>query len=242
MPMLLAMGGHDPSGGAGVVADVQVAAGYGFGCYSIITCLTEQHYSDFRWKRSVGIGAVNRQLRAVAHELRPVAVKVGLLGGVVQLRAVAEACKWGVPVVVDPVLTSGVKGKQLVSAGMVRGYQNLAERGVYFCPNGRELEALGGAQHLLELGAGGVVVTGGDRGGAEVKTEVHAPHTTTVLRHDRVEGEFHGSGCSFASALACELGSGKEMGEAVAGAHRYVVGCLSGAMAMSGQSMPNRVR
>lgn len=237
--------GFDPSGGAGVTADLMTFAAHGlFGC-SAITALTVQSTTGVRGTEPVRREQLGETLSCLLEDLPPAGVKVGMLGarataGVVGafLRGMREdgaSC----PVVLDPVLRSS-SGRMLYPLeGMELLHETVLPQVDWVTPNWGELEALTGvAVDSLEMAEGaarllmirhpgvGVVATGGD---AERPLDllVREGMAAVVLDGERVETtSTHGTGCAFSSAFLARLVLGSPAEEAARLAKQYVAGAL----------------
>ncbi|MDI9348194.1 MAG: bifunctional hydroxymethylpyrimidine kinase/phosphomethylpyrimidine kinase [Methylacidiphilales bacterium] len=246
-PYILFISGFDASGGAGMIADCEVAAHYGCRSYGLITCLTVQNFTRFMKSKSVAVGLLREQWKALSIEPMISVLKVGLLGSVSQIGLVAQIKKeTSALCVVDPVVCSGLGGKRIVNKSIIVGYKKLCALGVILCPNWNEVEFLTGltgmhgVDALLTYGCAGVVITGGDAASSEVKTVIATPEKITTIAHNRIAGSFHGSGCTFASALTCNLIKGCNLHDATINANSYVVSCITKSVAMSGSSLLHR--
>jgi hydroxymethylpyrimidine/phosphomethylpyrimidine kinase len=246
-PVILSIAGYDPSSGAGITADIKTAAAQN--CYAVtcITALTVQSTRGVFGNQPLEPELVNRTLAALAGDLEISAVRVGMLGSGEVATAVADfLAEWQLPnVVLDPVIRSSSGAILLDEAGMEVLLTRLLPLCDVITPNVNEASMLAGAEPLatdapLEdvlpclramaeklrgLCSRAVVITGGhlspsndylfyDEQGSlreEVFPGVHLESRST-----------HGTGCAFATALACRLAHGKALPEAVAAAKEYV--------------------
>jgi hydroxymethylpyrimidine/phosphomethylpyrimidine kinase len=232
---VLLVGGLEPSGRAGLLADALAVRARGGHPLAVAAAVTAQGRRSFTWS-PVAPALVEAQIRAL-RELGPIdAVKLGMLPGPGQLRAVRRALRGiGVPWVVDPVVRASSGGR--LSGLARREYLALAGPGVWLTPNALEAawllgvrriadarEARRAAELLQALGFGGVVVKGGHLGGRTVvdvlvrKGRAHAFRSARLPRGP----EHRGTGCRFASALATELGRGTAAERAVGEARAVV--------------------
>ncbi len=235
VPRVLLVGGLEPSGRAGLLADAEAVRARGGAPLVVAAAVTAQGRRTFGWS-AVSPALLALQLRAL-RELGPIdAVKLGMLPGPGQLRALRRALRGvRVPWVVDPVVRAS-SGQRLSGLGR-RDYLALAGPEVWLTPNAVEaawllgvrkiedaLEARRAAEVLEALGFGGVVVKGGHLGGRTVvdvlvrEGRAHAFRATRLPRGP----EHRGTGCRFASALATELGRGTAAQRAVARARALV--------------------
>jgi len=245
----MTIAGSDSGGGAGIQADLKTFAALGVFGTSAITALTAQNTQHVVGVQTVPPEFVVAQIDAVLDDLPVAAVKTGMLATAPILQAVAQLAAAGrLPrLVVDPVMVAS-SGDRLLDLDAERAYiELLMPHALVVTPNLREAEVLLGrrittlaeqraaAEELAVLGPEVVVVKGGhgvsDTPGEAVDVAVHAG-TVTELRSPRIAtGNNHGSGCSFASAIAAGLAKGMSTMDAVRAAkdfvHRGVTGAAS---------------
>jgi len=242
-PTALAISAHDPLGGAGAIADMTTFAAFGVHGVQAVTALTVQHFDSVDAVQRVDPDFVSRQIDAILDEVRPAAVKTGLLGSAEVVADVARRVADGgmVAPVVDPVLVDG-RGNRIASDDIEAAYrEELFPRARVITPNlreaqilaGRELrsmeEILAAAGTLAGLGADLVVVTAGALGGADaVDVAVGSDGSTTLIRSPRYEtSNVRGSGCTFAAAITAALARGTSAIDAVNEAKRFVSAGIS---------------
>ncbi len=251
-PVILCIAGHDPSGGAGIQADIETAAALGCHAATTVTCLTVQNSAEFDELNPVESRLVTAQLHTILSDLPVAAIKVGLLGSADNLSAVAAMLRRhrGIPVIFDPVLASGT-GKELVSSFLIVSIIAEFLKLTTLCtPNSIEARKLSGredldeaAAELLDSGAGAVLLSGGHEPGDTLENRLYtrdAPPRSWAL--ERLPGAFHGTGCTLSTAIACHLAQGMELNEAIEAAQRYVSAALRDAERLgAGQAFPRRV-
>jgi hydroxymethylpyrimidine/phosphomethylpyrimidine kinase len=243
-PIVLTFAASDPTGGAGLQADLLTLAALGCHPLSVLTGLTVQDTSGVEHLEAIAAELVVRQARALLAETRVAAFKVGVLASADNVRAVAAiaAGHADVPLVVDPVLASG-RGDPLASdAVRLALLEALVPRTTVLTPNSIEAERLGGAQRLLDLGARYVLVTGTHDDTPEVINRLYdARGLVREDRWQRLPGGYHGSGCTLASAVAAALANGRGVAQAVGEAQAYTWQALAaGFRTGAGQLLPNR--
>jgi hydroxymethylpyrimidine/phosphomethylpyrimidine kinase len=243
-PIVLTFAASDPTGGAGLQADLLTLAALGCHPLSVLTGLTVQDTSGVEHLEAIAADLVVRQARALLAETRVAAFKAGVLASADNVRAVAAiaAANPGVPLVVDPVLASG-RGDPLASDAVRSALlEALVPRTTVLTPNSVEAERLGGAQRLLDLGARYVLVTGTHDDTPEVINRLYdARGLVREDRWQRLPGSYHGSGCTLASAVAAALANGRGVPEAVREAQAYTWQALAaGFRTGAGQLLPNR--
>ena len=246
MRAVLTIAGSDPSGGAGIQADLKTFAAFGVYGVSVIAAVTVQNTQGV--ERVVGLEAdlVEAQIEAVAADIELHATKIGMLANAAIVEAVTAAIdELELPlVVVDPVLLSSSGQPLLDGDGRRALVAELLPRARVVTPNIAEAEALCGqsiatladardaARRIRDLGPRAVVITGGHGDGfgdgAQVVDLVLDGRELYESRVPRVEsGSTHGTGCTFASAVAAGLARGEMLSEAVARGQQYVAGALS---------------
>ncbi|MEO0421124.1 MAG: hydroxymethylpyrimidine/phosphomethylpyrimidine kinase [Pseudomonadota bacterium] len=259
-PPLVIIAGNDPSGGAGIAADLQTASALGLHPMPVITSITAQDTRDVVSVHPLPASQVTEQLDVLLNDIRPAAVKIGLLPTVEVAQAVGRCLREqlaSVPIVLDPVLKAGGGGR-LADDPLARVLREaLLPVATATTPNRFELarlmdadddadpQTLAGA--LAQECACAVLVTG-----ADVAADLGQPQVVNYAAladgerlqwtWPRLPGRFHGSGCTLAAALACELAGGAAVGTAMDAAQRYTATALSQAIAPGrGQFIPGRM-
>lgn len=254
-PCVLVFAGSDPSAGAGIAADVQAIVAVGAHPLAVVTALTVQDHNRVHEVIPVAPDVVLRQAEALVRACRIGAVKIGIPGSADNARAIVQvilalrAAQPALPVVLDPVLASG-HGDPLARGNAVAALAPLLPLATVLTPNGPEAAALATqlgspdadpAHTLRALGCEHVLVTGGHGGGDEVINRWLGPGQRQDWSWPRLAGEFHGSGCTLAAALAGLLAQDVPMAQALARAQAYTHAALARAYAIgSGQHMPLR--
>lgn len=235
-PILLTIAGFDPSCGAGTVADLKTFAAHG--CYGVaaITALTVQSTQGVEGVHITPASELRAQLDVLARDVEIAAVKIGMLGNRANAASVAEFLDaHPFPhVVLDPVMKSS-SGRELLDASGVKYLAaELMKRAGVITPNIAEAESLTGleikdaaameaaARKLVEMGARAVIVKGGH---LEKPVDVLFDGAELItLGGDRVRTDgTHGTGCTFASAIAAQLALGRPLDEAAMLAKAYVM-------------------
>jgi hydroxymethylpyrimidine/phosphomethylpyrimidine kinase len=243
-PVVLTIAGFDPSSGAGITADIKTAAAHG--CYGIacITAMTVQSVAGVRRVEPVESGLVTETLEELASDLDIAAVRIGMLGSGKVVKVVAEFLqKAQLPnVVLDPVIRSSSGAALLDAAGVKILIEKLIPLADVVTPNVDEAAAISGlkvrdldemklaAARLHELGAACVVVTGGHLEKAIDLLSYSAKNGAEqeVFSAERQRSKStHGTGCAFATAMACHLALGRGLAEATLLAKTYVTAAIS---------------
>ena len=235
IPVALTVAGSDPSGGAGIQADLKTFHQFGVYGQAAITLITVQNTVGVRHVECLPADLVAQQFRAVIEDIAPGAVKTGALGNREIIEAVAEiAADLKCPLVVDPVAVSK-HGARLLAADAIDTLKTrMLPRAFLLTPNIEEAEMLTGvpvrdvagmyaaAEKLAAMGSRAVLVKGGHLAGNAIdillvdgrKLEFTAPRIDT--QHT------HGTGCTYSAAIAALLAKGEDLESAVGKAKRYI--------------------
>jgi hydroxymethylpyrimidine/phosphomethylpyrimidine kinase len=243
-PLVLSFAASDPTGGAGLQADVLTLAALDCHPLSVLTALTVQDTRGVQALRAIETRWVVDQARRLLDEMPVAAFKLGVLGSEENARAIGAllAEHPRAHVVLDPVLASG-RGDRLASEEVSGALlESLVPRATVVTPNTLEAAGLGGRQRLLDLGCRYVLVTGTHDETPEVINRLY--DARGLVREDRwkrLPGSYHGSGCTLASAIAAALAKGRNVPEAVREAQQFTWRALAeGFRTGAGQSLPNR--
>ena len=251
-PVVLCFSGHDPSGGAGVQADIEAIAAQGCAAASIITCLTVQDTGNVTEMLPVAPDFVARQARTLLADMPVQAIKIGLIGDAEVAAVIAQLLveHRGIPVVLDPVLAAG-GGAKLAGADLLGAIRDqLLKLTRLVTPNSEEAKRLSGLQPLdacadwlLSRGCGAVLITGGHQATVAVTNRLYQPGLAAITSAwPRLPGGHHGSGCTLAAAVAALLARGCPLEAAVAQGQAYAWQTLSrGWPAGRGQALPDRL-
>lgn len=247
-PAVLAFSASDPTSGAGVQADILAIAGMGAHPLCALTALTVQDTHGVYRVQPVDAGLVAEQARRVLADVRVAAFKLGVLGSAANARAVAAvlAEHRDVPVVLDPVLASA-RGDALGAEEM---FAELVPLATLVTPNSIEARRLAPGASSLEacaraltgLGCRYVLVTGSHEPSDDVVNTLYdARGKVRADRWPRLQGSYHGSGCTLASAIAAALAFGAPMPQAVRKGQEFTWQALaSGYRPGGGQHVPQR--
>lgn len=250
--VLLCAGGQDPSGGAGIQADAEAARAIGVHACGVVTCLTAQDTCGIHRLWPQAAEQVDEQCRVVLADSRVGALKVGLLGSSRTVRVFCDIAAEhpSLPLILDPVLSSGA-GQPLADAAMLNQMRNnLLGRCTLVTPNLTEARTLSSfnepddcALRLLETGCDWVLITGTHEPGEEVSNRLYGQDgDRQEWSWPRLEGEFHGSGCTLASAIAARVAQGAKIQNAIAEAQQYTWESLNQARRTGRcQLTPNRL-
>lgn len=246
-PVVLIVAGLDPSGGAGLAADIQAVTALGAHPAPVASLVTVQDTRNVMRSEPLDAELVIAQAEAVLADMAVAAIKLGALGTAAIGTAVADlaARHPGIPVVTDPVLAASgggsLAGRELI--GVYR--ERLFPRSVLATPNHAELEALApgdGAAELLALGLPACLVTDGEGRGERIVHELQTEAGIELLPGGpRRPGRFHGSGCTLASAIAARLALGDALLDAIVAGDAFVQRAIARALTPGrGQAVPGR--
>jgi hydroxymethylpyrimidine/phosphomethylpyrimidine kinase len=256
-PAVLTFAATDPSGGAGLQADLLTLARMGCHPLSVVTAITVQDTSGVEGIQSIDADWVSDQARAILEDIPIAAFKIGVMGSVENIAAIAEIVSDypEIPLVFDPVLAS-TRGDEFASEDALEAMrQMIVPQTTVLTPNTLELLrlALGEdedrvpadklARRLTDMGAEYVLVTGTHDSTLDVINTLYGD--SGVMRSDRwqrLAGSYHGSGCTLASAIAATIARGLDIEEAVREAQDYTWHSLKfGFRPGMGQFIPDRM-
>lgn len=257
-PIVMTFAASDPTGGAGLQADILTLASMGCHPLSVVTALTVQDTTGVEGVLPIDADWIADQARALLEDMPVTAFKFGMLGSVEAIAAIAEVVTDypDIPLVFDPVLASG-RGDQLADEEMVDAMIGLLlPRTTILTPNSLEARRLvldeeaeddsptlsECARRLITAGASYVLVTGTHENTPQVVNTLYGQRgQVRVDKWDRLPGSYHGSGCTLASAIAANLANGLDIEEAVRDAQEYTWQALAAGFCPGmGQRMPDR--
>ena len=253
LPIVMTLSGNDPTGGAGIQADIETLASMGCHAAPVITTLTVQDTQDIKSYATIETDMLIQQARAVLEDMAINAFKIGLLGSVETIEAVHTILTDypDIPVVLDPVLISG-GGSNLADDDIVEAMVNLLfPLTTLVTPNSTEARLLAPeadtldacAQVLQELGCEYVLITGTHENNREVINRLYGDQQLLESYHwERLPGSYHGSGCTLASSIAAQIALGQDVLGAVRKGLAYTHKTLVNANRIGmGQYHPNRL-
>jgi hydroxymethylpyrimidine/phosphomethylpyrimidine kinase len=241
VPVALTIAGSDPSGGAGIQADLKTFHQFGVYGQAVITLITVQNTIGVERVECLPPDLVLQQIRAVLEDIPPHAIKLGALGNAAIIEAVAAAlADFRGPLVIDPVMVSK-HGAALLTVDAVEVFKRLLlPRAFLITPNLMEAAALTGqnveteeqmavaAATLVASGAHAALIKGGHLAGTRADDllldDAGIPH---VLPQTRIETRHtHGTGCTYAAAITAQLARGADLRAAVESAKRFVTDAI----------------
>ncbi len=252
VPVVLVFSGNDPSGGAGLQADLEALASHGCHAAPVVTALTVQNTRDIQSLNPVEPALVVDQARCVLQDIRVNAIKIGLIGSPETARALRDLlAEWpDIPVVLDPVLRSG-EGTTLVNERGLAALNALLPTVTVLTPNSQEARVL--SPGCTDLDACGfdllrrdcefVLITGTHENEPLVVNRLYGNGVLMErFSWERLPGSYHGSGCTLAASIAGLLAQAMEPLAAVYQAQAYTWQTLRhGYRIGHGQSLPNRL-
>jgi len=255
-PIVLSFAATDPTGGAGIQADLLTLSSMGCHAVTVVTAITVQDTAGVEDVLPIDADWVSDQARVLLEDMPVAAFKIGLVGSVENCAAIAEVVSDypDVPLILDPVLSSG-RGEELATEDMIEAMRELLiPQTTIITPNSLEARRLaddGGdeersledcAKRILEMGCEYVLITGTHENTPQVVNTLYGQQG--VIRSDswqRLPGSYHGSGCTLASAIAATLANGLDIPEAVREAQEYTWQTLNaGFRPGMGQHIPDR--
>ncbi len=242
LPVALTIAGSDPSGGAGLQADLKTFHTHRVYGESVVTLITVQNTTRVSRVELLSPGLVVEQLDAVLEDIPPAAAKTGALGSAAIVEAVAErAAAFGFPLVVDPVMVSKHGAELLDEAAQVALRERLMPHATLITPNlpeaallsGRSIEdaatALDAAHALVDLGARAVLLKGGHAKGDATDLLLVDGKVERLVAPRLETRAGHGTGCTLAAAITARLARGDSLAVAVRGAKRWLTEALRAA-------------
>jgi hydroxymethylpyrimidine/phosphomethylpyrimidine kinase len=270
MPTVLAFAGSDPSGGAGIQADIMTLCAMGVHPLSAITCITVQDSARVESVLALDADLLDDQARHVMEDMPVDAFKVGLIGSVENVAAIAEIVSDypELPLVLDPVLASG-GGNELASMQIIDAIRELLlPQTTVLTPNSIEARRLAAnddedwedldletcAARLIGMGCTFVLITGTHENTTDVVNSLYGTayeedgtprdDAIVLVRQDtwsRLPHSYHGSGCTLASAIAALIATGMDIPAAVREAQEFTWNTLKhGFQPGMGQHIPDR--
>ncbi|MFC6999686.1 bifunctional hydroxymethylpyrimidine kinase/phosphomethylpyrimidine kinase [Rufibacter roseus] len=236
-PAVLTIAGSDSGGGAGIQADLKTFSALGCFGTSAITAITVQNTRGVTGIHSIPTEVVQGQIKAVMEDIKPAAIKIGMVHSPELVQAIAEVLRqYQVPVVLDPVMvaTSGDKLMQDETISLLQ--QVLFPLALVATPNLDEANILSdleirnvdemkiAAQKILQTGCGSVLLKGGHLQGPRLYDVYQPQHgEVQVFESEAIQSQnTHGTGCTLSSAIAAYLSLGFPITHAIAQARAYV--------------------
>ncbi|RYZ57118.1 MAG: thiamine phosphate synthase [Proteobacteria bacterium] len=234
VPAVWSIAGHDPFSGAGISADLRVAAALWQPLRTIIASFTAQNDQTFFAAEANSVHWLDQQWKALASAETPAAYKVGLLLNPESVRFIADHVKPGIPLILDPVLGSS-SGRSFVSSDLLSSMRDYLFRATsLLTPNRPEAEIISGikidseddlktaAAIIRSQGVAAVLIKGGHAEGDTLVDYFDDGKKPFFLSTKRLPGSFRGTGCALSTAIASYIAKGEELRDAVVAGHSYV--------------------
>ena len=253
MLAVLSIAGSDSSGGAGIQADIKTIAAHLLFAETAVTALTAQNTTGVFGVEEASPEFVAAQIDAVFDDIRPAAVKVGMVSSAAIIEAIAQRLAYweAENIVVDPVMVATSQARLIDDGAVDALKERLIPLADIVTPNLFEAEALSGAslgtdgekeeaaRLLAHMARGAALVKGGHSAGAADDLLATKDGGVLWVRGPRIDTEnTHGTGCTLSSAIACNLALGLDMPSAVRKAKDYVSGALRSSLALGRGSGP----
>lgn len=258
-PIVLVFSATDPTGGAGMQADILTLASMGCHPLSVVTAITVQDTMGVDDVLAMEADWIADQARCVLEDMPVQAFKIGVMGSIENITAIAEVVSDypEIPLILDPVLASG-RGDELASEEMIAAmHELLIPQTTIITPNSMEARRLAlddrndqddpdlaeCARRIIASGCEYVLVTGTHENTHEVINTLYGESgKVSAESWPRLPGSYHGSGCTLASAIAATIANGLPMKDAVKDAQEYTWQSLkAGFRAGMGQHIPDRL-
>ncbi|MCU7799060.1 MAG: hydroxymethylpyrimidine/phosphomethylpyrimidine kinase [gamma proteobacterium symbiont of Lucinoma myriamae] len=252
-PIVLSFSGNDPTGGAGIQADIEAAVSMGARVAPVITALTVQDTQNVKYFSVTDAKIVSEQARHVLKDMPIAAFKIGMVGSVENIAAIHKILHdyHEIPVIVDPIISAG-GGMSLATEEMALAYSDLLfPLTNLVTPNSNEVRLLAPeadsldscAQELMDDGCDYVLLTGTHESTDEVINSFYGQHKKLKSSYwERLPYSYHGSGCTLTSAIAGLVACGSSIPDAVTIAQEYAWQSLyNGYQAGMGQHHPDRL-
>lgn len=236
---VLTIAGSDSCGGAGIQADLKTFSALGVHGASVLTALTAQNTMSVSASEATSPEMVWAQLVQVLDDLPVKAIKTGMLGHAATTGVIIEVLSSypHIPVIMDPVMIA-TSGAVLAESQTIAAMHSLMNMAAMVTPNLEEAAVLCGfpvenredmrraAESLLDSGCHAVLIKGGHLADGRITDLLSTRESSREWQHERLPGQFHGTGCTLSSAIAAEMALGAGPEQAVDRAIAYVQGAM----------------
>ncbi len=248
---VLVFSGLDPTGGAGIQADIETITSLGAKPCSIITALTVQDTTSVHDYCNVNSQFIAQQARCILNDISIQCIKLGMIAdeNIIKVIALIVEDNPRIPLVIDPILTAGGGGTLTNSGSYTRLLNDLIPRATIITPNSVEARRLVNgtdnlaecAEYLLKSGCQSVLITGGHENDTDVCNTLYIDNSVINSNWPRLAGQYHGSGCTLSASIAAYIALGQDLESAVYNAQQYTYNTLLDATKVGrGQLIPNR--
>jgi hydroxymethylpyrimidine/phosphomethylpyrimidine kinase len=249
-PVILVIAGHDPSGGAGIQADIESIANAGCHATTVITSLTAQNTNQVIDILPQEPESFRKQIRLILEDMEIAACKIGMIGNVELVNVIqSELSEITFPIVLDPIINA-TSGQSFADENVCkRILSSLLPLTTLITPNSEEARMLSqstdlsdAANKLLDYGTKAVLITGTDEDTDNVINSFYTKNNAVIdYQWERLTGTFHGSGCTLSSRITALLALGNDLKTAVEDAQAYTWNTLKHGLKLGrGQAQPDR--
>jgi hydroxymethylpyrimidine/phosphomethylpyrimidine kinase len=249
-PVVLVIAGHDPSGGAGIQADIETIANAGCHATTVITSLTAQNTNQVTEIIPQKPESFSKQIKLILDDMEIDSCKIGMIGSIELIDVIHnKLSKTNIPIVLDPVI-SATSGQAFTDENMLKKIlSSLFPIATLVTPNSEEAKVLSqstdlntAANKLLSYGTKAVLITGTHEKTDNVINSFYEENNDgAVYQWERLSETFHGSGCTLSSRIAALLALGDDLRTAVEKAQAYTWHSLKHGLKLGhGQAQPNR--
>lgn len=249
---ILLIGGHDPSG-AGMQADIETTIMHRCHANSVLTCITAQNTSSVNFVKAISPDDFRTKINTVLEEFNPKVVKIGLIPNFElcnEINYFLENIGYKTVVIVDPIIRAG-SGNDLTDKSQLTGLKKFLLAGTtLLTPNRSELFELtqtnnfiASLKYLFALGVENILATDIINDPNTITNAFASKESEEIVyyTHPRISGEFHGSGCTLTSAIACGLAKNKNLNRSVLEAIHFVNKAIANAHKLGiAQRIPDR--
>jgi hydroxymethylpyrimidine/phosphomethylpyrimidine kinase len=248
-PTVLCFSGHDASGGAGIQADIEAIASLGAHACTVVTALTVQNTQDVKSVYPIDAITLQQTVDCLLEDIKPAAIKIGLIASIEALNIIVATIKLhpNIPVILDPVLASGSGKSEMGKADLIQLIINtLLPLVTIITPNTPELIKISNDNQpirLNQMGCDYVLITGTHADTEQVHNELYFnERLLDVMSVERLPSDYHGSGCTIASAISAMLAFGLDPLHACKEAVDFTFASLEAGFKIGqGQLIPNRL-
>jgi hydroxymethylpyrimidine/phosphomethylpyrimidine kinase len=252
---ILIIAGLDPTGGAGINADIQTAANLNCHSCPIVSVLTSQRLNKIHKMYPIDETIIQKQLEILTKDVEISYCKLGMLGTALQMKIITGFCqKHNIKIICDPVLFSGGNGKKIQPQQMIQAYKRYILPHAYIItPNTKELSTLGNTKkqenainQIFNLGCKNILVTAGDKKTNIIKNVLYQKSYKNKQNFNskKIQAKFHGTGCTLSTAITCYLCKGHSIAKATELALIYTTKTVKKAYSISAkktQFVPNKM-
>ena len=249
-PIVLVIAGHDPSGGAGIQADIESIVNAGCHAVTVITSLTAQNTDKVANIFSQDPGFFRKQIKLIFDDFNISACKIGMISNYELVNVIhEELSEIKIPVVLDPIVDSSTGENLTPKKTYERILAALLPLSTIITPNSLEAKRLAGTQDLkiaanklLNHGAKSVLITGShEKTDAVINTLYQKDSSPIIYEWERLVGSFHGSGCTLSSRIAANIALGNSLKKAVKDAQEFTWQTLKNGLELGKKQIhPNR--